>query len=76
MLPGMTEDDWAIVLEVFDASQKYECVYLHAFEIGLALHAGLLRWIDHYNTRRPHSSLAGRTPNEAYHDIGPLKMAA
>ena len=54
MLTGMTEDDWAIVLEVFDASQKYECVCLHAFETGLALHAGLLRWIDHYNTRRPH----------------------
>jgi putative transposase len=50
-------------------SLKYECVYLHAFETGLALHAGLLRWIGHYNERRPHSSLAGRTPNEVY-DVG------
>jgi len=49
---------------------KYECVYLHAFETGLALHAGLLRWISHYNTRRPHSSLAGRTPDETYNEIG------
>ena len=47
---------------------KYECVYLHAFETGQALHAGLLRWIDHYNTHRPHSSLTGRTPDEAYSD--------
>jgi putative transposase len=76
-----------VFIERLWRSLKYECVYLHAFETGLALHAGLLRWIDHYNTRRPHSSLAGRTPNEAYNDIGPrlpeqapaaadLKMAA
>ena len=61
-----------VFIERLWRSLKYECVYLHAFETGLALHAGLLRWIDHYNTRRPHSSLAGRTPNEAYNEIGPL----
>ena len=61
-----------VFIERLWRSLKYECVYLHAFETGLALHAGLMRWIDHYNTRRPHSSLAGRTPNEAYNEIGPL----
>ncbi len=47
-------------------SLKYECIYLHAFETGSELRAGLLRWIGYYNTRRPHSTFAGRTPDEAY----------
>ena len=47
-------------------SLKYECVYLHAFETGSELRAGLSRWIHYYNTRRPHSTLAGRAPDEAY----------
>jgi putative transposase len=59
-----------VFIERLWRSLKYECVYLHVFETGLALHAGLLRWIGHYNTRRPHSSLAGRTPDEAYNEIG------
>ncbi|GBQ43710.1 transposase [Komagataeibacter europaeus LMG 18890] len=50
-------------------SLKYECVYLHAFETGSELRAGLGRWIAHYNERRPHTALAGRTPDEAYHDV-------
>jgi putative transposase len=44
-------------------SVKYECVYLHAFETGQQLHAGLSSYLRHYNFSRPHSSLAGRTPN-------------
>ena len=59
-----------VFIERLWRSLKYECVYLHAFETGQALHAGLLRWISHYNTRRPHSALAGRTPEEAYFEIG------
>jgi len=31
---------------------------------------GLGRWITYYNTQRPHSGLAGRTPVEAYRWIG------
>ena len=38
--------------------------------IGLALHAGLSSWIRHYNTQRPHSALAARTPDEVYRHIG------
>ena len=52
-------------------SLKYEYVYLHAFETGQILHAGLARWIDHDNTHRPHSALAGRTPDEAYYQLRP-----
>ena len=50
-----------VFIERLWRSLKYECVYLHAFETGLALPAGLVRWIGHYNTHRPHSALAGRT---------------
>ena len=44
---------------------KYECVYLHAFETGSELRDGLACWIRNYNADRPHSGLAGRTPDEA-----------
>jgi putative transposase len=55
-----------VFIERLWRSLKYECVYLHAFETGSELRAGLSRWIDYYNVRRPHSTLAGRTPDEAY----------
>ena len=54
---------------------KYECVYLHAFETGQQLHAGLSSYLRHYNFSRPHSSLAGRTPNEVYHQLTPLPIS-
>ncbi|MBB4199840.1 transposase [Rhodoblastus sphagnicola] len=60
-----------VFIERLWRSMKYECVYLHAFETGQELHAGLLRYVRHYNFSRPHSSLAGRTPDEAYHQITP-----
>ena len=28
--------------------------------------SGIGRWIGYYNASRPHSSLAGRTPDEVY----------
>ena len=36
-----------------------------AFETGSGLRAGLAKWIGYYNTNRPHSALAGATPDEA-----------
>ncbi|WP_138956794.1 IS3 family transposase [Sphingomonas sp. KC8] len=59
-----------VFIERLWRSLKYECVYLHAFETGSELKAGLGRWITYYNTQRPHSGLAGRTPAEAYWRIG------
>ena len=47
---------------------NYECVHLHAFEVGSELRIGLISWIAHYNGQRPHSALAGRTPDGAYHN--------
>jgi putative transposase len=55
-----------VFIERLWRSLKYECVYLHAFETGSELRVGLTRWIGYYNADRPHSGLAGLTPNEAY----------
>ena len=64
-----------VFIERLWRSLKYECVYLHAFETGSELRAGLARWIGYYNARRPHSALAGRTPDEAY-GTGEMKRLA
>jgi putative transposase len=55
-----------VFIERLWRSLKYECVYLHAFETGSELRAGLSKWIGYYNARRPHSALARQTPDEAY----------
>jgi putative transposase len=65
-----------VFIERLWRSLKYECVYLHAFETGSELRAGLSRWIDYYNVRRPHSTLAGRTPDEAYGATDTERLAA
>jgi len=65
-----------VFIERLWRSLKYECVYLHAFEAGSELRAGLSRWIGYYNARRPHSALAGRTPDEAYGTSEPERLAA
>jgi putative transposase len=55
-----------VFIERLWRSLKYECVYLHAYETGSELRAGVTAWVGLYNTRRPHSALAGRTPDEVY----------
>ncbi len=55
-----------VMVERLWRSLKYECVYLNAFETGSEARKGIGNWIDLYNTRRPHSSLDGKTPEEAY----------
>ncbi len=65
-----------VFIERLWRSLKYECVYLHAFETGSELRAGLSGWIGYYNARRPHSTLAGHTPDEAYGATGMEKLAA
>ena len=47
-------------------SLNYECVFLNAFETGSEARMGIGRWMGYYNADRPHSALAGRTPNEVY----------
>jgi len=55
-----------VFIERLWRSLKYECVFLNAFETGSEARAGIGRWIGYYNADRPHSALAGRTPDEAY----------
>ena len=45
---------------------KYEDVYLKAYETVSDARAGISRYIDFYNTRRPHSAHSGRTPAVVY----------
>jgi putative transposase len=47
-------------------SIKYEEVYLHAYESVSQAKAGIGRYIEFYNTRRPHSMLDKMTPDEFY----------
>jgi putative transposase len=65
-----------VFIERLWRSLKYECIYLHAFETGSELRAGLTRWIGYYNGQRPHSALAGRTPDEAYGITDTTRLAA
>ena len=55
-----------IFIERLWRSLKYECVYLHAFSGGREARAGIGRWIDFYNHRRPHAAHGGRTPVLVY----------
>lgn len=48
------------------SSLKYECVYLNVPQTGLQLYKDLEAYLDFYNSERPHSSLADKTPEEAY----------
>jgi len=49
-------------------SIKYEEVYLHAYGSVREAKDGIGRYIDFYNHRRPHSSLASQTPAEYYRE--------
>ena len=57
---------------------KYEEVYLRAYASVPEARASIGRYIDgFYNTRRPHSSLDRRTPDEAYFAaLQPIPVAA
>jgi putative transposase len=45
---------------------KYECVYLHAWETGSQARAGIRKWMDFYNRKRPHTALGGKPPAVIY----------
>tara|TARA_R110002074_G_scaffold342120_1_gene512620 strand:+ start:1118 stop:1366 length:249 start_codon:yes stop_codon:yes gene_type:complete len=55
-----------IFVERLWRSLKYECVYLHAWEIGSEAKAGVGKWIEFYNRKRPHSALGGKPPAVVY----------
>ena len=55
-----------VFIERLWRSLKQECVYLNAFDSMRDAAGQMGRWIAYYNRERPHSSLGGRTPFEAY----------
>ena len=57
-------------------SVKYEEVYLRAYDSVGEARASLGRYLDFYNSLRPHSSLDRQTPDEAYFNPAAIAMAA
>ncbi|WP_409994391.1 IS3 family transposase [Sphingobium sp. AEW010] len=65
-----------VMVERLWRSVKYEEVYLRAYGGVSEARASIGRYLSFYNGRRPHSSLAARTPDQAYFDNLPVMMAA
>jgi putative transposase len=57
-------------------SLKYEEVYLRAYETLAEARRLIGRYLDFFNTKRPHSSLGARTPDQAYFAQPPALAAA
>lgn len=72
------KDRWRdnVFVERLWRSVKYEHVYLHAYENVSEAKQQLATYFDFYNTRRPHSSLGGHTPDMTYFKNQPIEQAA
>ena len=57
-------------------SIKYEQVYLHAYASVSEAGTSIGRYLDFYNSIRPHSSLKALTPDQVYFNRLPEPMAA
>ena len=64
-----------IMVERLWRTVKYEHVYLHVYEDGRELYAGLKSYFEYYNTDRGHSSLQDLTPFEVYFERGQILQA-
>jgi putative transposase len=65
-----------VFIERLWRSVKYEEVYLHAYDTVSDSRAGIGKYFNLYNRRRPHSSLKRRTPDQVYYSQQPLTLAA
>ena len=63
-----------VFIERLWRSLKYEAVYLHELTDGFQAQRVIDTWISFYNTQRPHSALAGRTPAEVWSHHTPVRM--
>ena len=55
-----------VFVERFWRTIKYEEVYLRAYENVPQARREIGKYITFYNTKRPHSSLDGHTPDQVY----------
>jgi putative transposase len=65
-----------VVVERLWRSVKYEEVYPCAYAAVGEARASIGRYLAFLHARRPHSSLAAKTPDQAYFENLPLAMAA
>src|SRR5262245_45048551 len=65
-----------VFVERFWRTLKYEEVYLKAYESVAEARSSIGCYLEFYNTRRPHSALDRRTPDQAYYGSLPLCVAA
>ena len=57
-------------------SIKYEEVYLHAYASVSEARTSITRYLEFYNSTRPHSSLKALTPDQVYFNRLPQTLAA
>src|SRR5450432_4787184 len=65
-----------VFIERLWRSVKYEEVYLRAYQSVSEARHSIGRYLDFYNSRRPHQSLDDATPDQAYFNQPPLRLAA
>ena len=65
-----------IFVERIWKSIKYEEVYLHAYNSVNEARASIHRYLEFYNSVRPHSSLKALTPDQVYFNRLPVPQAA
>jgi putative transposase len=58
-----------VMIERFWRSLKYEDIYLHAYQDGRQLRAGLEHYMNRYNSERLHQTLDYMTPDEVYKKV-------
>ena len=75
-MDGKSEWRYNILVERLWRSVKYEEVYLRAYDSVSEACASIGQYLTFYNGRRPHSSLDGKTPDQAYFTPLPLRLAA
>lgn len=65
-----------IIIERFWRTLKYSEIYLKDYNNPIEANDGISSFIEKYNTRRPHSSLEGKTPDEVYGALDAVNNAA
>jgi putative transposase len=72
---GRVQDN--IFIERLWWTVKHHYLYLHSFDTGSQLRAGLKKWFAFYNRERSHQGLDDMTPDEVYYGRPhPWKKAA